>query len=154
MPTLIYLEEIQRFCLDVLDPSKYFTKFELSLSNQFQKYDVFYFTFVIFLYFQIISPHDKGISDCIMQNLEPRESSWNTTIISSHKLLRDPLPSVLEAYLKRRTDSVYDLAMNEDSEFSFTYTAMHGVGYKYIEKVFEALKLKVTIKYQFQLEIS
>lgn len=79
-----------------------------------------------------------------MENLEPRESSWNTSIISSHKLLKDPLPRVLEAYLKRRTDLVYDLKMNEDSNFSFTYTAMHGVGYKYVQEVFKALKLKVT----------
>ncbi|KAK7575763.1 hypothetical protein V9T40_012049 [Parthenolecanium corni] len=94
---------------------------------------------------QIISPHDKGISTCIMENLEPRESSWNTSIISSHKLLKDPLPRVLEAYLKRRTDLVYDLKMNEDSNFSFTYTAMHGVGYKYVQEVFKALKLKPVV---------
>lgn len=93
--------------------------------------------------FQIISPHDKGIRESILKNLEPRKSSWETQIISGHSLIEDPLQLIFDAYTSRCLTLAFDLDMNKESDFLFTYTAMHGVGYKYIKEIFRNLKLKV-----------
>lgn len=79
-----------------------------------------------------------------MNNLEPRESSWKVEILSNHSSLVDPMKPVVEAYIKRRKEVAYDLSMNKASDYVFTYTAMHGVGHKYMEMVFECLQLKVS----------
>ena len=49
---------------------------------------------------QIISPHDKGISQCIMDNLEPWESSWDEELHKLSSLCIDPLCEVQESYMK------------------------------------------------------
>lgn len=92
---------------------------------------------------QIISPHDKGIKNCILKNLSPRDSSWKTSIIFSSDRVEDPLQKVLDAYVQRQVDNAFDLNMNEESKYLFTYTAMHGVGYRYVKEVFHHLKFEV-----------
>ena len=49
---------------------------------------------------QIISPHDKGISKCIMDNLVPWESSWDEDLHKRSSLCIDPLFEVHESYMK------------------------------------------------------
>ena len=49
---------------------------------------------------QIISPHDKGISKCIMDNLVPWESSWDEDLHKTSSLCIDPLFEVHESYMK------------------------------------------------------
>ncbi|KAH9505240.1 Phosphoglucomutase-2 [Bulinus truncatus] len=48
---------------------------------------------------QIISPHDKGISQGILDSLEPEESSWNIKILDASKeLIFDPLDETIRRY--------------------------------------------------------
>jgi hypothetical protein len=49
---------------------------------------------------KIISPHDKGISNSILVNLKPQDSSWNVDVLESNPLVSDPLDEVLESYLR------------------------------------------------------
>ena len=60
----------------------------------------FYLKKLFFGFFKIIAPHDKGISENIMKNLEPLESSWNIDIVTNHKLLIEPFDEVHESYFK------------------------------------------------------
>ncbi|XP_065216435.1 phosphopentomutase [Planococcus citri] len=101
---------------------------------------------------QIISPHDKGISECIMRNLKPQETSWKTEIIDNNPEIINPFPEVMAAYTSRRLNLAYDLTMNQESNCSFTYTAMHGVGYRYLQYVFENLKFNYLIPVEEQMD--
>lgn len=49
---------------------------------------------------QIISPHDKGISKKIEENLFPRASSWDVEILMSSKMVSDPYKEVFESYIQ------------------------------------------------------
>ncbi|VDP95952.1 unnamed protein product [Trichobilharzia regenti] len=49
---------------------------------------------------QITGPHDKGISECILQSLVPSESSWNLESVEENSLCIDPMPGILETYCK------------------------------------------------------
>ncbi|XP_015523670.2 phosphoglucomutase-2 [Neodiprion lecontei] len=91
---------------------------------------------------QIISPHDKGIQKSILANLEPLESSFNTSGINSHQLFSDPLENVMQTYFKTLKDMVLYPETNKNTVLKFTYTAMHGVGYDYMVKAFDAAKFK------------
>ncbi|CAD6241646.1 GSCOCG00009322001-RA-CDS [Cotesia congregata] len=91
---------------------------------------------------QIISPHDKGISKYILQNLEPAEEAWITSGIYSSRLYKDPLDEVMSSYNKLiRDDTIYP-EVNGNTSLIFTYTAMHGVGYEYMCQAFKAANFK------------
>ena len=49
-------------------------------------------------YFQIVSPIDKGIAQSILDNLEPVESSWDTSVLANNPLCKDPYQEVLKEY--------------------------------------------------------
>ena len=49
--------------------------------------------------FQIIPPHDKGISSSILDNLTPLESSWNTSILKNNEKMTDPYNEIHQAYM-------------------------------------------------------
>lgn len=49
---------------------------------------------------QIVSPHDKGISKAIEDNLEPWPESWNTEKALKSPLLKDPYRDVQTQYFK------------------------------------------------------
>lgn len=66
--------------------------------------------------------------------------------LNNNDLVNDPLESVFEKYIERRISQAYDLNMNKNSNYQFTYTPMHGVGYKYTEEIFKCIKLKVPIR--------
>lgn len=91
---------------------------------------------------QIISPHDKGIQKCILENLEPLESSWDTSEIYKHPLFKDPLDEVLKAYYEDLKDGVLYPDINKNTILKFTYTAMHGVGFNYMTSAFETANFK------------
>lgn len=80
-----------------------------------------------------------------MRNLKPRDTSWKTEIIDNNDQIINPLPDVMDAYTKRQLSLAYDLNMNQESDFKFIYTAMHGVGYRYIARIFESLNFQVII---------
>lgn len=80
-----------------------------------------------------------------MRNLKPRDTSWKTEILDNNEKVIDPLADVMYAYINRQLSLAYDLAMNQEFCCKFTYTAMHGVGYPYIVRVFESLKFQVGV---------
>eukprot|EP00795_Rhopilema_esculentum_P000450 gene450-10122_t len=91
---------------------------------------------------QIISPHDKGISNCIMENLEPWEESWDEGLHQTSPLCIDPLYQVLESYMKEIQEHCHFREMNSKTPLRITYTAMHGVGQRFAENAFRAFSLK------------
>lgn len=93
---------------------------------------------------QIIPPHDSNIQNSILKNLEPLESSWNLDILKSPKL-QDPFKEMTELYYNKLYENIpirFITDFNQTSDLKFVYTAMHGVGYPYVEKCFEKAKLK------------
>ncbi|WAQ98863.1 PGM2L-like protein [Mya arenaria] len=75
---------------------------------------------------QIITPIDKGISECILENLEPWETSWDTDFTGTSPLCVDPFDDIHTRYQN-------DVDANSHSSVKFTYTAMHGVGYPFTD---------------------
>lgn len=94
---------------------------------------------------QIISPVDKEIQEHILENLEPKAGVWNITELQCSEYLKDPLDAILAQYLDNIEDSLFckHVALNAKTPLKFTYTAMHGVGYPYVVKVFQRAGLTV-----------
>ncbi|KAI5752952.1 hypothetical protein M8J77_022222 [Diaphorina citri] len=90
---------------------------------------------------QIISPIDKQIQEEIMRNLEIEDHIWNIDRIRD-QIQPCPLDSVLEKYGQSVLDGAYDLGLNEKSQVVITYSAMHGVGYPYVNQLFKLFKFK------------
>ncbi|XP_066592240.1 glucose 1,6-bisphosphate synthase [Prorops nasuta] len=86
---------------------------------------------------QIIPPHDKEIQKSILESLKPYESSWNTNKVFDSPLYKDPLNYIMKLYLSDLKESVVYPEVNKKTQLKFTYTAMHGVGYKYMTAAFE-----------------
>ncbi|KAG5899899.1 hypothetical protein JTB14_002451 [Gonioctena quinquepunctata] len=93
---------------------------------------------------QIVSPVDRHVQQSIMKNLEPLESSWDTAVLKNNTQLTDPLGEVVESYVGIIENTLLPehKKLIEDVGLLFTYTAMHGVGYKYIKKVLDAIGVK------------
>lgn len=94
---------------------------------------------------QIISPVDKGIQEKILLNLEPLETSWDIDFVYKSDLLTNPLPEILEAYIKVIDDTLLTdhKAINSKTNLKFIYSAMHGVGYNYILEAFGVANLQL-----------
>ncbi|XP_017044532.1 glucose 1,6-bisphosphate synthase [Drosophila ficusphila] len=93
---------------------------------------------------QIIPPHDEGIQEAIMNNLEPKASSWDDSAMCSNPMLEDPYDIVVPPYfdaLKKSLPCTL-LEVNGKCSISFTYTAMHGVGYEFVKQAFARINLK------------
>ncbi|XP_017147529.2 LOW QUALITY PROTEIN: phosphoglucomutase-2 [Drosophila miranda] len=103
---------------------------------------------------QIIPPHDAGIQQSIMDNLEPKPESWDETALCCSDFLDDPYDAVVPFYYDaiKRSFSCQLLEMNGTCQISFTYTAMHGVGYPYVKQAFEKVRLKPFIPVVEQVE--
>lgn len=117
----------------------------------FQVHNVIYVTF--FLSLKIIFPHDKDIQKTILDNLEPWEKSWDVSVIlerGKNDLLVDPLADVMTSYYKKLREVVFYPELNSTSDVKIAYSAMHGVGYKYVVEAFKAGNLGefVTVKEQ------
>lgn len=77
---------------------------------------------------------DKGIAQEILNQLEPRESSWDTPSVPGHLLLRDTLDEVTDLYMSK----LPLLKINRPVPASpAVYTAMHGVGWRYVQTAFQ-----------------
>lgn len=96
---------------------------------------------------QIISPHDKNIQKFIVKNLCPLETSWNLNILKNTNLLHDPFNDMFKLYFEKLLKNIPKnlISINETSDLKFVYTAMHGVGYPFVEKSFEIAKLQSLI---------
>ncbi|XP_011502643.1 PREDICTED: glucose 1,6-bisphosphate synthase [Ceratosolen solmsi marchali] len=86
---------------------------------------------------QIITPHDKEIQKSILENLEPLQSSWNTSSIYTNSIFKDPLTEVMEAYFSDIKKNVLYPEVNRKTSLRFTYTPVHGVGYNYMAEAFK-----------------
>uniref|UniRef100_A0A672JDQ1 Phosphoglucomutase 2 n=1 Tax=Salarias fasciatus TaxID=181472 RepID=A0A672JDQ1_SALFA len=73
---------------------------------------------------QIVSPHDKGISKAIEENLKPWPESWNTEEASKSSLMKDPM-------------CFYTCL----SEVKIVHTSVHGVGHAFVQSAFKAFDL-------------
>uniref|UniRef100_A0A034WAS8 Phosphoglucomutase-2 n=1 Tax=Bactrocera dorsalis TaxID=27457 RepID=A0A034WAS8_BACDO len=96
---------------------------------------------------QIVPPHDKHIHNRILENLEPWEDSFDTNgLYICTCLLADPKDAIT-AYVQRVQAGVPQefIDINSQSELRFVYTAMHGVGYPFLQMVFEAVRIKPVI---------
>ncbi|XP_048480513.1 phosphopentomutase [Plutella xylostella] len=96
---------------------------------------------------QIIYPHDTNILQEIVQNLEIPEEYWDIKNIRSNELVKDCHQDVSTKYNQYIFESLHEdiLKKNESAGIKIVYSAMHGVGYKYILDAFKAAKLKAPI---------
>ncbi|OCH95278.1 hypothetical protein OBBRIDRAFT_788474 [Obba rivulosa] len=84
---------------------------------------------------QIIEPHDKGISDSIKANLEPK--IWGTTSVWSSSLCVDQTSSMQEAYFVQLTSLCPHRSLNAESPLKFVNTSMHGVSHPFMVRAFD-----------------
>ncbi|XP_028162865.1 LOW QUALITY PROTEIN: uncharacterized protein LOC114354594 [Ostrinia furnacalis] len=103
---------------------------------------------------QIIAPHDQLVLEEIEQCLDIPEEHWNIDEIRSHPLVTDCLEEATTKYMEYIRSSLHPdiLETNKKAAIDTVYSAMHGVGYKYIVKAFEAANLKLPISVPEQQE--
>ena len=90
---------------------------------------------------QINSPHDKEIAARIAKFSEPWTDAWNAEYFQDHPKHGDPFAVVHEAYCR---DIVIHSHLPKEYKRDVTpvtYTAMHGVGYKFAKAAFERFGL-------------
>jgi phosphoglucomutase/phosphopentomutase len=101
---------------------------------------------------QIVSPHDKHIQSLILQNLQPWPQAWQAIDLvltdpslltgdasrSSRPLLVDPLDRVSSEYYSEIRKRIHDPELIARTDIKFTFTALHGVGHKYMSAAFAA----------------
>ena len=99
---------------------------------------------------QIISPVDKAIAHAISANNAPwddysasLDGGEGEAALLAHPLVSDPSNSSLPAYLQGAASalSLGNSRKTSPAHHKVTYTAMHGVGKRYITAMFEAFKL-------------
>ncbi|EDV90351.1 GH23475, partial [Drosophila grimshawi] len=103
---------------------------------------------------QIIPPHDEAINQSILENLQPSPDSWDETVLCANELLSDPYNNVVPAYYDalKKEISCPLMEANGRCTLTFTYTAMHGVGYPYVKLAFGKINLKPVIPVCEQVE--
>lgn len=57
----------------------------------------------------------------------------------------DPLSEVKKEYYDQLKDAALTTTVNANCKVKFTYTAMHGVGYKYMKEAFEIAGFEVRV---------
>nr|KAJ3421294.1 Phosphoglucomutase-2 [Polyrhizophydium stewartii] len=99
---------------------------------------------------QIISPHDKNISDHILNNLVPW--TWDHELVNTSPLVSDPSEQVRAAYFaKLKTLSVFH-EKNATQHVKMCYTAMHGVGLRPAVEVFSTFGLTPFVQVAEQVQ--
>lgn len=89
---------------------------------------------------QIISPHDKNIQKSILDCLEPHQSSWE---VPSNEKVIDPFEEIHADYFSELLKTIPSefLEINKRTGNNYVYSAMHGVGYPFIEAAFKVASL-------------
>ncbi|XP_058446881.1 phosphopentomutase [Malaya genurostris] len=101
---------------------------------------------------QIISPHDKNIQTHILRSLAPLESSWNLDLLKSDQL-KDPYDAMSKLYFEKLAANVpenFVTSYNAKSSQRFVYSAMHGVGFPFVELGFQTVGLQPVLAVQEQ----
>ncbi|KAI0061669.1 hypothetical protein BV25DRAFT_1907908 [Artomyces pyxidatus] len=83
---------------------------------------------------QIISPHDKGISDAILANLEPK--NWDAEGVVASSLCIDATKDMIEAYFAHIRSLSRFRQLNQSCPIKFVNTSMHGVGHPFASRAF------------------
>lgn len=74
----------------------------------------------------------------------PLPSSWNLQTLHS-PLVRDPFKEMYQLYFEKLVADIprdFLTAFNPKSDIRYVYSAMHGVGYRFIEEAFKIAHLK------------
>nr|XP_057937717.1 phosphoglucomutase-2 isoform X1 [Doryrhamphus excisus] len=90
---------------------------------------------------QIVSPHDKGISKAIEENLEPWSESWDTERALKSPLLKDPYEEIHTHYFKAIQKHCHHRDLNKSSDVKIVHTSVHGVGHAFVQSAFKAFDL-------------
>eukprot|EP00043_Microstomoeca_roanoka_P008917 m.85512 g.85512 ORF g.85512 m.85512 type:complete len:598 (-) comp14428_c0_seq1:532-2325(-) len=101
---------------------------------------------------QIIPPHDAGIAASIITHAEPWANAWNEELPQKSGRCRCTLDEVSNAYFTAIKENSFLPANVPRDAISFTYTAMHGVGWRYCQKAFEAFGLPKFFDVKEQVE--
>ncbi|CAG9579040.1 unnamed protein product [Danaus chrysippus] len=93
---------------------------------------------------QIIAPHDENILEEIYSCLDIPLEHWNTNNITSHELVKDCTEDITNKYMEYIKTCLHEdvLEQNRLAKINAVYSAMHGVGYEYIVKAFQAANLQ------------
>ncbi|XP_003744897.1 phosphoglucomutase-2 [Galendromus occidentalis] len=86
---------------------------------------------------QIISPHDKGIQTSIEKNLEPWSQAWDVDDLRNNALLNDPTEEINSNYMQIIENNIFDRDLIKRCRTAFCFTAMHGVGHRYVAEAFK-----------------
>ncbi|MBZ3872819.1 Phosphoglucomutase-2 [Sciurus carolinensis] len=90
---------------------------------------------------QIISPHDKGISQAIEENLEPWPQAWDDSLIDGNALLHNPSASINTSYFEDLKKYCFHRSVNRETKLKFVHTSVHGVGHDFVQLAFKAFDL-------------
>ncbi|KAF2670910.1 phosphoglucomutase-like protein [Microthyrium microscopicum] len=96
---------------------------------------------------QIIPPHDHGIAQSILQNLEPL--SWDKHLHEESLLVEGCLAPIMEKYktaVNMAADTYSFVSKHPQNHVDFAYTAMHGVGLRYMTEAVNAIGLEKSYK--------
>lgn len=83
---------------------------------------------------QIIPPHDTGIAEAILSNLEPWESKYDTDGVLLHTNSSDMTNLIADAYYSKISYLCHRREENAKSSLGVVYSAMHGVGEKWVHR--------------------
>eukprot|EP00596_Hydrurales_sp_CCMP1899_P010180 CAMPEP_0119044244 /NCGR_PEP_ID=MMETSP1177-20130426/29921_1 /TAXON_ID=2985 /ORGANISM="Ochromonas sp, Strain CCMP1899" /LENGTH=605 /DNA_ID=CAMNT_0007014055 /DNA_START=182 /DNA_END=1999 /DNA_ORIENTATION=+ len=83
---------------------------------------------------QIIPPHDTGIAQSILSNLEPWELKYDSDGVLLHSYASDVTDLIADAYYSKISYLCHRKEANIQSNLEVVYTAMHGVGDKWIHR--------------------
>ncbi|KAJ3553346.1 hypothetical protein NM688_g3665 [Phlebia brevispora] len=84
---------------------------------------------------QIISPHDKGISDSIKANLIP--VTWDVDGLQTSPLCVDRTEEMKKAYFQCLNSLCTTRALNSTTPLRFVNTSMHGVSHAFMTEAFK-----------------
>ncbi|CAG4985609.1 unnamed protein product [Parnassius apollo] len=103
---------------------------------------------------QVITPHDDNILYEIWHCLDIPDDYWNIDEIRNHELVKDCTAEVIDKYNEFIRESLHEdvRKVNKEAGVRSVYSAMHGVGYEYIVKAFEAADLKEPLSVPEQQE--
>ena len=101
---------------------------------------------------QIIPPHDSGISAHIAKNLKPAiDYNVSDSFVLNHELSEDVTDKVSSAYMAAIATQPSN-TRETNSDLKIAYTAMHGIGGKWIEMAFQKCSHEVLLNVPSQFE--
>jgi len=99
---------------------------------------------------QIVPPHDVNIKNSIDANLKPW-AKYEPDSIEANPMCKDPTQQITSLYFESITKALCRYpSLNGKSDLKIAYTAMHGVGERFIRRAFKDFNLPpfVAVKQQ------